>query len=84
MAIVTSYRNRIENVYQELETKINELKGCLSDYEREEEQFDIQSKPETLKSFLAEHQKRNNELQLSADAKDATHRDADLLYITFI
>ena len=71
MAIANSYRNRIENLYQELETKIDELEDCSSDYEREERQLDIQSKIETLKSFIAEYQKRNNELQLIADVKDA-------------
>ena len=70
MAIANSYRCRIENLYQELENKIEELDDSLSEYEREEKQLEIQSKIETLKSFISEYQKRNNELQLIADVKD--------------
>ena len=57
MAIANSYRSRIENLYQELEIKIEELDDSLSNYEREERQLDIQSKIETLKSFISEYQK---------------------------
>ena len=71
MAISNSYHTRIENFYQELETKIDELDDSSSEYEREEKQLDIQSRIETLKSFISEYQKRNNELQLIADVKDA-------------
>ena len=71
MAIANSYRTRIENLYQELETKIDEIDDSSSEFEREEKQLDIQSRIETLKSFIAEYQKRNNELQLIADVKDA-------------
>ena len=71
MAIANSYRTRIENLYQELETKIDEIDDSSSEFEREEKQLDIQSRIETLKSFIAEYQKRNNELQLIADVKEA-------------
>ena len=71
MAVANSYPNRIENLYQELETKIDEIDDSSSEFEREEKQLDIQSRIETLKSFIAEYQKRNNELQLIADVKDA-------------
>ena len=68
MAIANSYRTRIENLCQELETKNDD---SSSEFEREEKQFDIQSRIETLRSFIAEYQKKNNELQLIADVKDA-------------
>ena len=53
-----------------MDIKLNDLDESLSQYEREEKQLEINSKIETLKSFLQEYQKRNNELQLIADVKD--------------
>ena len=58
------------NLYKELDIKLDDLDESISQYEREEKQLEINSKIETLKSFLQEYQKRNNELQLIADVKD--------------
>ena len=70
LTIADSYRKRIISLYEELDEKLDDLDDSMSQYEREEQQLEINSKIETLKSFLQEYQKRNNELQLIADVKN--------------
>ena len=57
LTITDSYHTRILNLYEELDIKLDDLDESLSQYEKEEKQLEINSKRETLKSFLQEYQK---------------------------
>ena len=70
LTIADSYRKRIISLYEELDEKLDDLDDSMSQYEREEQQLEVNSRIETLKYFLQEYQKRNNELQLIADVKN--------------
>lgn len=68
--IADSYNKKILDLYEDVDVQLDNLNESLSQYEREEKQLEINSKIETLTSFLQEYQKRNNKLQRIADVKN--------------
>ena len=68
--IASHYRDKIENLYKEIETLMENMEGTLPEYEREGKEIELKMKTETLKALLQEYKKRNNEMSLIADVKD--------------
>ena len=57
LKIADSYREKITTLYNELDDKLDEIDGALSEYDREEKKLEINTKIETMKSLLQEYQK---------------------------
>ena len=68
--IASHYRDKIEKLYKEIETLMENMEGTLPEYEREGKEIELKMKTETLKALLQEYKKRNNEMSLIADVKD--------------
>ena len=64
LKVADSYREKITDLYNELDEMLYDVDYSLSEYDRDEKKLEINTKIETLKSLLQEYQKRNNEISL--------------------
>merc|ERR1712082_285643 len=65
-----TYREKIENLYKEITTLMEDIENKTPEYEKEDKEIELKTKTETLKALLQEYKKRNNETSLIADVKD--------------
>ena len=70
LKLADTYREKIENLYKEITTLMDDMEDKIPEYEKEDKEIELKTKTETLKALLQEYKKRNNEMSLIADVKD--------------
>lgn len=72
LKVANSYRDKIDELYKEIDAMMIELDEDMPEYEREDRNIDIKTKAETMKALMQEYKKRNNEMSIMSNAEDVS------------